>query len=84
MCLPKKILSDLMIDETLADITPRLRRAEVVYDEENYDEYTNTTSCITAVNKKHCYSTNQRTNTSGPLVKIVERRPKKEHISQSC
>ena len=34
----KKVLADLVIDEALAHIPPRLRRSSIMNDQENHDE----------------------------------------------
>ena len=42
----KKVLADLVIDEALTHVSPRLRWSSVVYNQKNDDEEADAAGCI--------------------------------------
>ena len=76
MLLPKaeKILTNLVINEALANITPGLRRSRVMDDQKYDDQQADATSGIESIYEKHRDTTDDSTETSGIPLKVMERR----------
>lgn len=76
MLLPEaeKILADLVIDEALAYITPRLGRGSVMNDQKYDDQQANATGSIESIYEKHGNTTDDSTETTGVPIEVMERR----------
>lgn len=74
MLLPKtqEILADLVINQALADVSPRLGRRRVMNYEEDHDEYPYASGSIDSVDKEHADAADERSHCCARPIEVVE------------